>query len=249
MTPITIFHRNAELRGGAWNTVATLHDLADAHDFIGSWMGPTLAHGDLARVVGDHVDDLYVFDVARSSLVEVPELEGAGPLFEAWEGDSAKASSMMDWCEKVDHRRLTAMVCDIAESVLKYVPDGEERPRRAIETTRAWLRGQASRDRVGDADDGAVEAIRVAPNVAADFAASAAATAADMVFSFSYSVTAREAIWDAESAAKAGGDLPAAIKSQTNIARQRIPLTVLACSLVGASDPLPNDLREIAGDA
>lgn len=38
--------------------------------------------------------------------------------------------------------------CDCAELALKYVPEGEDRPRKAIETARAWTRGEATIEEV-----------------------------------------------------------------------------------------------------
>ena len=50
--------------------------------------------------------------------------------------------------------------CDIAETVLKYVPAGEERPRKAIEVTRAWCAGKATREDVDAASAAAWAAAR-----------------------------------------------------------------------------------------
>ena len=38
--------------------------------------------------------------------------------------------------------------CACAETALKYVKPGEDRPHKAIETARAWARGEASIDDV-----------------------------------------------------------------------------------------------------
>ena len=66
--------------------------------------------------------------------------------------------------------------CDCAELALRHVPKGEDRPRRAIETARAWARGKASLDDVRAAR-AAAEAARAAAWAAAE-AAEAAAEAA-----------------------------------------------------------------------
>ena len=44
------------------------------------------------------------------------------------------------WPDDDDHR-LHHNDCDCAEAALRYVPDGKDRPRLAIEAKRAWLRG------------------------------------------------------------------------------------------------------------
>ena len=46
------------------------------------------------------------------------------------------------------HELLVLVACEIAETVLHMVPAGEDRPRLAIETSRAWMRGEASLDQV-----------------------------------------------------------------------------------------------------
>ena len=52
------------------------------------------------------------------------------------------------WCMRAlppeydDQARL--LVCDIAERALRFVPDGENRPRIAIETARRFSRGEAT---------------------------------------------------------------------------------------------------------
>ena len=41
----------------------------------------------------------------------------------------------------VDPRRVTAAACDLVARALPLLPPGEERPARALDATRAWLRG------------------------------------------------------------------------------------------------------------
>lgn len=46
-------------------------------------------------------------------------------------------------------RRLAAWcACALADTVLKYFPDGEERPHIAVETTRCWVVGSATKQQV-----------------------------------------------------------------------------------------------------
>ena len=56
--------------------------------------------------------------------------------------------------------------CDCAEPALRYVRVGEDRPRKAIETARAWARGEAT-----------IEEVRETRRAASDAASAAAATA------------------------------------------------------------------------
>jgi hypothetical protein len=69
-----------------------------------------------------------------------------------------------------DRRPLVLAACDCAEPALVHVPAGEDRPRRAIETARAWTRGEATIEEVQRA--------RTAAAYAADAAAAAAYAAA-----------------------------------------------------------------------
>jgi hypothetical protein len=45
---------------------------------------------------------------------------------------------------EVDRKLVVTAACDCAERALKFVPAGEDRPRKAIETARAWVRGEAT---------------------------------------------------------------------------------------------------------
>ena len=88
--------------------------------------------------------------------------------------------------------------CDIAETVLKHVTPGEDRPRKAIEVTRAWCAGKATREDVDAARDAASDAAWAA---SAAWAARAAAWAA------------RDAAWAARDAAWAASDAASAAAS------------------------------------
>lgn len=44
----------------------------------------------------------------------------------------------------VDNKLVVLDACECAEQALVYVPDGETRPAMAIETARAWCRGEAT---------------------------------------------------------------------------------------------------------
>jgi hypothetical protein len=76
--------------------------------------------------------------------------------------------SMIEVCHPVERRRIVMAACDCAEMALNLVPSGEERPRIAIETARAWCLGRASTDDVlvavdnaKIAADDALDALRV----------------------------------------------------------------------------------------
>ena len=95
---------------------------------------------------------------------------------EAWE-QCTRADWMM-WLlakeMKTDeqHKTIVSLACDFAESVLHLIPKGEERPRKALEATRAWIEGKASLVEVKDAADAAyADAAYAAAYAAAVYAA------------------------------------------------------------------------------
>ena len=79
------------------------------------------------------------------------------------------------------------LACDFAETAIKYVPEDEDRPRKAIETARRYARGEATDEELAAAraaraawaaSDAAWAAARAAASDAADAAARAALDAA-----------------------------------------------------------------------
>ena len=82
---------------------------------------------------------------------------------------------------EVDRRVLVLTACDCAELALVHVPDGEHRPRRAIEVAKAWAGGDGdvSLDDVRRAAAYATYAADAAPYAAAAAASYAARNAAN----------------------------------------------------------------------
>ena len=75
------------------------------------------------------------------------------------------------------HKEVVLATCDCAELSLKHVPPGEERPRKCLETVRAWAAGNATIHEVRTAR-AAAYAATYAAYADADAAADAAAAAA-----------------------------------------------------------------------
>ena len=95
------------------------------------------------------------------------------------------ACTRFDWMlwlvERTDedprHAALRLLACDFAAAALQYVPAGEDRPARAIETARAWCRSEAT-DAELAAASGAAWAAWAAASPAAYAAAASAGRAA-----------------------------------------------------------------------
>ena len=75
-------------------------------------------------------------------------LKSSPTLESAW-NSAQNAENMLYLAGKVgvDQKFLVFSACDIAESVLCLVPDGEIRPKAAIDTARGWAAGEAAEDR------------------------------------------------------------------------------------------------------
>ena len=73
----------------------------------------------------------------------------------------------------VERKLIVLAACDCARTALKYVAEGEDRPRIAIETAEAWCRGDATIEEVQKAA-GAAEAWAAGAARAAAMAAEAA---------------------------------------------------------------------------
>jgi hypothetical protein len=80
-----------------------------------------------------------------------------------------------------DRKVIVLAACDCAELALKYVPEGENRPRKAIETARKWAPGKATLEDGESAayENGAYAAAETAAEAGAEAAAEAAAAAFD----------------------------------------------------------------------
>jgi hypothetical protein len=110
--------------------------------------------------------------------------------------------SMIDKPGWPTRQQVVLLACDCAETALKYVPEGEDRPRQAILTTRAWARGEASIEQVRAA---AYAAYAYVANAA--YAAYAAAYAANAAARAAYD--AAYAAADAADAARAAANAAA----------------------------------------
>ena len=81
----------------------------------------------------------------------------------------------------IDRKRLVMSACATAREALRFVPEGEDRPRIAIETAEAWCRSEATIEQVREARWNAAAyaaAAYAAADAAAAYAAAYAAAAA-----------------------------------------------------------------------
>ena len=85
-------------------------------------------------------------------------------------------------------KEVVLAACDCAELSLKHVPPGEERPRKCLETVRAWAAGNATIHEVRTARAAAYAATYAATD-AADAAAASAAYAAAYAADAAYART------------------------------------------------------------
>ena len=138
---------------------------------------------------------------------------------EAW--STCERGDWMLWYAakiNIDRKLLVRAACACARLTLKSVPEGEDRPRIAIETAEAWTEGKASLEDVRTATYAANAA-----DTAADAAADAAAHAA-----FAAAYVAADAAYAAAHAAHAAyAAYAATLRACAEIARSIIPLDVL----------------------
>ncbi|MFO0474195.1 MAG: putative immunity protein, partial [Alphaproteobacteria bacterium] len=82
--------------------------------------------------------------------------------------DCERPDWLLWWAaHSVPRQELVLAACDCAELALRYVPQGEDRPRLAIETARRWARGEATVKEVRAADAAALAAVCDAGDAAA----------------------------------------------------------------------------------
>ena len=97
-------------------------------------------------------------------------------------------------------KQVVLAACACAETALKYVPKGEDRPKKAIQTARAWARGKATLEEVRAAAYAAAYA--AAAYAAAAYAAAYAADAAAAAYAaYAYADAAASAAAEAAYAA------------------------------------------------
>ena len=88
---------------------------------------------------------------------------------------TAKGGDWMLWLveklsgkpESEKRKKLVLAACECARLSLKYVPNGEERPLKAIETAEKWAKGKATIDEVRSAADASYATYTAAADAAA----------------------------------------------------------------------------------
>ena len=134
----------------------------------------------------------------------------------------------------VDRKLVVLAACDCAETALKFVPAGEDRPRIAIETARKWASGEATaiKEVRADAAD-AYAAYAYAAYADAAYAAyaaaayAAAAYAADAAAAYAAAAYASDAT---HAAAYAAARQPS-LKESARLVRKRIPWRVVKAAI------------------
>lgn len=122
------------------------------------------------------------------------------------------------WAYKVlsdeDLKRFKLFICDIAERALIHVPEGEYRPRIAIETSRKYINGEATIEELNKARDDAYNVYATAYDSAACCIAHAASYVANPSATAVYRTAndACDAAADADAADAADAELEEQIK-------------------------------------
>ena len=121
----------------------------------------------------------------------------------AWE--TCERPDWMIWYARrrnVERKVLVRIACDCARTALRFVPEGEDRPRLAIEAAERWTLGEATIDEVRAAA-AAAAAVAYAADAAADAAAAAAYAAAYAAIAAAAAAAAAAYVADAVAAAAA----------------------------------------------
>ena len=142
----------------------------------------------------DSIADIVAFGRARGACSEaLAWLRTQPDAATAWEA-CERPDWLIWWLKRqpaTDRKTLVRIACACARTALRFVPEGEERPLFAIETTERWLGGGAT-----------IEEVRTAAHAAAHAAADAAYDAAYDA----YDADADAAAYDADAAADAAYD-------------------------------------------
>ena len=149
----------------------------------------------------------------------------AKPLTETW-NTSRNGEYMLRKAEEigVNRKLLVAAACECVRLALKFVPEGEERPRHAIEVTEAWCRGEVGIEKVKEAAKeayAAASASAYAHAYAAHAYAAHAASAAASASAYAASAAA------SASAAYDNKERLRALALCAKIVRKHIPLDVM----------------------
>jgi hypothetical protein len=124
----------------------------------------------------------------------------------------------------VDRRYIVVAACACAQGVLHLVPEGEDRPRVAVETAIRWTQGLATLDEVRSAATAAAYAATATATAdAADAAdAATAADAAAAAYAATATATAADAAGAAAYAAAYAADAYAARPQTLRLAARRV---------------------------
>ena len=136
----------------------------------------------------------------------------------------------------IDRKLLVLAACDCAETALKYVPEGEDRPAKAIQTSRNWCNGTATTQecRADAATSAATYAATSATLAAtyATFAATYATLAATSAATYAAAYAATYATYATLAATSAADARQSARKTCADLVRKRIPIDLITKALI-----------------
>jgi len=144
------------------------------------------------------------------------EWVGGKSLSEAWE--TCERGDWMLWLAVavgVDRKKVVLAACECARLSLRYIPEGETRPLKAIQVAEAWVNGEASLEEVEQAGDAAY-AVSVSAAYAAFAVVDVAGDASYAAASASSASSAYAASYASDSAWKS------TMKQCADIVRKRI---------------------------
>ena len=123
----------------------------------------------------------------------------------------------------IDRKVIVRTACACAREALRFVPDGEIRPKTAIETAERWCKGEATISQVRNASSAAAAADAAAYAAACDAAYAADAADADAAFAAyaaaAYAAYAAAAYADAAAADAADAAADAACARKEALAK------------------------------
>ena len=169
-----------------------------------------------------HIDKLNKLGACNEAVKWAKEMKNGQA---AW--DNCERGDWMLWLVgktsgkpmSVKRKNLVLCACECARLALKYVPKGEDRPLKCIETAESWARGEVSYDDLVEARRAAYDATASASASFASYASYAASYAA--YEAAAYAAYAASAAYDA--AAYDAAYVTKTLKECADIVRKHYP--------------------------